>query len=84
MRYKIILVAAVILMAVMLRELKNMEEEGVDLRHRRDKHSIKMDKANHMQELEEEKPRESAEKAFRHKAYENISVQQYLDKVRRK
>lgn len=54
------------------------------MRHRRDKHSIKMDKANHMQELEEEKPRESAKKAFRHKAYESISVQQYLDRIRRK
>lgn len=61
-----------------------MEKEGVDLRHRCDKHSIKMDQVNYMQELEEEKPRESAEKAFRHKAYESISVQQYLDKLRRK
>ena len=37
-----------------------------------------------MKELEEEKPSKSAEVAFRHKAYESISVQQYLDKLRRK
>lgn len=31
---------------------------------------MKMDRANHMQELEEEKPSKSAEAAFRHRAYE--------------
>lgn len=40
------------------------------MRYRRDRHSIKMDRANHMQELEEEKPSKSAEAAFRHRAYE--------------
>ena len=51
--------------------------------YRRGRHAIKMDQANHRQELEEERPSESAKKAFRHRAYEGISVQQYLDKLRR-
>lgn len=44
---------------------------------------MKMDRANHRQELEEERPSEGAKKAFRHRPYEGISVQQYLDKLRR-
>lgn len=53
------------------------------MRYRRDRHSMKMDRANHRQELEEERPSEGAKKAFRHRPYEGISVQQYLDKLRR-
>lgn len=39
------------------------------MRYRRDRHSMKLDKVNHMQELEEEKPSKCAVKAFKHKAY---------------
>lgn len=59
------------------------KKEGADLTYRRGRHAIKMDQANHRQELEEERPSESAKKAFRHRPYEGISVQQYLDKLRR-
>ena len=47
-----------------------MEKEGADLTYRRGRHAIKMNQANHRQELEEERPSESAKKAFRHRAYE--------------
>lgn len=47
-----------------------MEKEGADLTYRRGRHAIKMDQANHRQELEEERPSKSAEAAFRHRAYE--------------
>ena len=60
-----------------------MEKEGADLTYRRGRHAIKMDQANHRQELEEERPSEGAKKAFRHRPYEGVSVQQYLDKLRR-
>lgn len=53
------------------------------MKHRRDKHSIKMDQANHMQELEEEKPSKGAEEAFRRKPYQTMSVMEYLEKLRR-
>lgn len=53
------------------------------MKHGRDRRAIKRDRANHMQELEEEKPSKGAEEAFRHRPYESISVQQCLDKLRR-